>query len=65
MMKEILGTPVDLIISPYTVVFRVRENEEDEIKRTELAKFFDTTFCVIDEETGEEIYTEPITYSMN
>jgi hypothetical protein len=65
MMRDILGTPVDLIISPYTVVFRVEEGEEQEFKPAEFAKFIDISFCVIDVETGEEIYTEPITFSMN
>ena len=65
MMREFIGTPVDLIISPYTVVFRVEEGDEQEFKPTEFAKFIDIALCVIDEETGEEIYTEPITYSMN
>jgi hypothetical protein len=65
MMREFIGTPVDLIISPYTVVFRVEEGDEQEFKPTEFAKFIDIAFCVIDKRTGEEIYTEPITYSMN
>ena len=64
-MKEFIGTPVDLIINSYSVVFRVEEGEEQEFKPSEFAKFIDIAFCVIDEETGEEFYTETITYSMN
>lgn len=64
-MREIIGTPFDLIICPYTAVFRGEEDTEQEFKRTELAKFVDIAFCVMDKETGEEFYTEPITYSLN
>jgi hypothetical protein len=65
MMRDIIATPVEIVICPYTVVFLVKEGTEQEINRAELAKFVDITFCVIDVETREEIYTEPITYSMN
>ncbi len=64
-MREIIGTPVDLVINSYTMAFKVGEDAEGEFIVSELARFIDVAFCLIDEETGEEFYTEPITYSKN
>ncbi len=64
-MKEFIAIPIDLIINSYSVAFRVEEGEEQEFKPSEFAKFIDIVFCFIDEESGEEIYADPITYSMN
>ena len=65
MMKENIEIPDDLVITLYSVAFRVEEGEEQELMPSEFAKFIDVTFCVKDKTTGDEIYTEPITYSMN
>ena len=64
-MREILGTPVDLVINAYTMAFKVGEGAEEELIASEYARFIEVAFCLIDKETGEEFYTEPITYSMN
>jgi hypothetical protein len=65
MMREILGTPVDLVINAYTMAFKVGEGAEEELIASEYARFIEVAFSLIDKETGEEFYTEPITYSMN
>jgi hypothetical protein len=65
MMRKILGTPVDLVINLYTMAFKVGEDAEEEFIASEFARFIDVAFCLIDKETGEEFYSEPITYSMN
>jgi hypothetical protein len=65
MMREILGTPVDLVINAYTMAFKVGEGTEEEFIASEFARFIEVAFCFFDKETGEEFYTEPITYSMN
>ena len=62
MMREIIGTPADLIDPLQSLVFRVEASTEQEIEPTEFAKFIDITFFVMDDETEDEIYTEPIIY---
>ena len=64
-MRDIIGIPVDLVINSYTVVFKLREGAEEEFVSSESARFIEVAFCLIDKETGEKFYTEPITYSMN
>ena len=64
-MREMIGTPVDVIVNVYTVAFRVGEGTEQDFVASEYAKFIEVAFCVLDETTGEEFYTEPVTYSMN
>jgi len=64
-MREMIGTPLDVIVNPYTVAFKVGEGTDNEFLASEYAKFVEVAFCVFNEETGEEFYTEPITYSMN
>jgi hypothetical protein len=65
MMRGIIGKPVNFVIRLYTVAFKVGEGAEEEFVAFESAKFIEVAFCLIDKETGEEFYTEPITYSMN
>jgi hypothetical protein len=43
----------------------VEEGSEDEIIASEYANFIEVAFCLIDVDTGEEFYSEPVTYSMN
>jgi hypothetical protein len=64
-MRDIIGTPIDLVINLYTMAFKVGEGPEEEFIVSDFARFIDIAFCLIDKETGEEFYTEPITYSMN
>ena len=64
-MREIIGTPIDLVINLYSMAFKVGEGAEEEFIASEFARFIDIAFCLIDVETGDEFYTEPITYSMN
>jgi hypothetical protein len=64
-MRDMIGTPIDLVINLYTMAFKVEEGPEEELIVTDFARFIDIAFCLIDKETGEEFYTEPITYSMN
>jgi len=64
-MWEMIGTPIDVIVNPYTVAFRVGEGSDNEFVASDFAKFVEIAFCIFDDETGEEYYTEPITYSMN
>jgi hypothetical protein len=64
-MREMIGTPLDIIVNPYTVAFRVGEDSDKEFIASDFAKFVEVAFCVYNEETGEEFYTEPVTYSMN
>ena len=64
-MRDIIGTPIDLVINIYTFAFKVEEGPEDEFIASEYARLIEVAFCLIDVETGEEFYTEPITYSMN
>jgi hypothetical protein len=65
MMRDLIGTPIDLVVNLYTLAFKVGEGPELELIASDYAKFIDIAFCLIDKETGEEFYTEPITYSMN
>ena len=64
-MSEMIGTPIEKIVNLYTVAFRVGEGTDNEFVASEFATFVDVAFCVLNEETGEKFYTEPITYSMN
>jgi hypothetical protein len=64
-MRELIGTPIDIIVNIYTVAFKVGEGTDREFLVSEFAKFIEVEFCVLIEETGEEFYTEPITVSMN
>ena len=64
-MMEMIGTPIDVIVNLYTVAFKVGEDTENDLIASEFAKFIEVAFCILIEETGEEFYTEPITYSMN
>ena len=64
-MRDIIGTPIDLFINLYTMAFKVGKGPEEEFIVSDIARFIDIAFCLIDKETGEEFYTEPITYSMN
>ncbi len=64
-MKGIIGKPDNFVIRLYTAAFKVGEGAEKELIASEYARFVEVAFCLIDEETGEEFYTEPITYSMN
>jgi hypothetical protein len=64
-MRELIGTPIDIIVNLYTVAFKVGEGAEQEFLVSEFARFVEVVFCVLVEETGEEFYTEPVTISMN
>jgi hypothetical protein len=64
-MRGILGTTIDLIFNLHTVAFKVVKGTGDQIIASEFAKFIVITYCVIDQETEEEFYTKPITFSMN
>jgi hypothetical protein len=64
-MMEMIGTPIDIIVNLYTVAFTVGESTDQELIASDFAKFVEVTFCVLIEETGEEFYSEPVTYSMN
>jgi hypothetical protein len=64
-MSEMIGTPVEKIVNLYTVAFRVGEGTDHEFVASDFAIFVDVAFCVVNEETGDKFYTEPITYSMN
>jgi hypothetical protein len=64
-MRELIGTPIEIIVNPYTVAFKVGEGTDDEFVASEFAKFVEVAYCVYVEETGEAFDTEPITYSMN
>jgi hypothetical protein len=64
-MRDIIGTPVDLIIRLYRAVFKVGEGSEEEFIAIEFARFIEIAFCIIDVETGEEFFTEPIIHSLN
>ena len=64
-MRDMIGTPIDLVINLYTMAFKVGEGPEGEFIVSDVARFIDIAFCLIDKETGEEFYSEPITYSMN
>lgn len=64
-MMEIIGTPIDIIVNLYTVAFKVGEDTDHGLIAADFAKFVEVAFCVLIEETGEEFYTEPVTYSMN
>ena len=64
-MREIIGTPVDLVINLYTMAFKVGKGAEEAFIASGYARFIEIAFCLIHVETGEEFYTEPITYSMN
>ncbi|MHA2030582.1 MAG: hypothetical protein ACW99Q_14435 [Candidatus Kariarchaeaceae archaeon] len=64
-MSDMIGTPIDLVINLYTMAFNVGKGPEEEFIASDFARFIDIAFCLIDKETGDEFYTEPITYSMN
>ena len=64
-MREMIGTPIDVIVNFYTVAFTVGEGNDEELVASDFAKFIEVTFCVLIEETGEEFFSEPVTYSMN
>ena len=64
-MNDLVVTPIDILICPYTLVLSDDERRGQGFKQTDVAKFIDIAFCVKDNETGEEFCTEPITYSMN
>ena len=64
-MREMIGTPIDVIVNFYTVAFTVGEGNDQELVASDFAKFIEVTFCVLIEETGEEFFSEPVTYSMN
>ncbi len=64
-MREMIGTPIEMIVNVYTVAFRVSEGTDNQLTASEFAKFIEVAFCVSIDETGEEFYTEPVTLSMN
>lgn len=64
-MKKNIRIPDDLIINLYSVAFRVEEGEEQEFKPSQFAKFIEIIFCFKDDDTGDECFTEPLTYSLN
>jgi hypothetical protein len=64
-VNDLVGIPTEVIICPYSLVFRATEAREIGIKRIDIAKFVDISFNVIDDETGEEFCSEPITHSLN
>jgi len=64
-MKKFIETPVELMISLYTVAFRVEEGGELEFRPSEFARFIETSYLVVDEETDEVVPTEPIIHSLN
>jgi len=64
-MKKFIETPVELMVSLYTVAFRVEEGGELEFQPSEFARFIETSYLVVDEETDEVVPTEPIIHSLN
>lgn len=64
-MKKFIETPVELMVSLYTVAFRVEEGCEQEFRPSEFARFIETSYLVVDEDTDEVVPTEPIIHSMN
>ncbi len=65
MMKKFIEVPVELMISVYTVAFRVEEGCELEFMPSEFARFVETAYLVLDEDTNEVNSTDPIIHSMN
>ncbi len=65
MMKKFIEVPVELMISAYTVAFRVEEGCELEFMPSEFARFVETAYIVLDEDTNEVNSTDPIIHSMN
>jgi hypothetical protein len=53
------------MVSLYTVAFRVDEGSELEFRPSEFARFIETSYLVVDEETDEVVPTDPIIHSMN
>lgn len=64
-MKKFIETPIELMVSLYTVAFRVDEGSELEFRPSEFARFIETSYLVFDEETDEAVPTDPIIHSMN
>jgi hypothetical protein len=64
-MREFIETPRELVINMYTVAFKDGDPEDEEFRPSEFALFLETAYMIIDPETGEEIYTEPIIHSLN
>jgi hypothetical protein len=64
-VRDIIGIPKDLVVNSYTLAFKAEDGPDNENTESEFAKFIEVAFCLIDVETGEEFYSEPITYSMN
>jgi hypothetical protein len=64
-MKKFIEVPVELMISVYTVAFRVEEGGDNEFVPSEFARFIETAYLVMDEETDEIQATESIIHSMN
>ena len=64
-MREIVATPIDLVINEYTVTFKVGEDDNYKFTASKYARFMEIAFSVYDEETGEEFFTLADIYSMN
>lgn len=65
MMKKFIEAPVELMISAYTVAFRVEESRDQEFMPSEFARFIETAYLVHDEETDDVKATESIIHSLN
>lgn len=64
-MKKFICIPDDLIITLYSVAFRVEVGKEQEFKPSQFAKFIEIIFYFKNDDTGEEFFTKPLTYSLN
>lgn len=64
-MNDLVGSPIEVVIHPYSLEIRVLGGFEEGINHIDTAKYVDLYFNVIDDETGEEFCTEPVTISMN
>lgn len=64
-MKDLIGSPFEVVICPYSLEIRVMGGLEKGIKNIDVAKFVDIHFKVIDDETGKEFCSELVTFSLN
>ena len=64
-MIDLVGTPTEVVIHPYSLEIRVMGGMKKGIKDIDFAKYVDIYFHVVDDETGEEFCTEPVTFSLN
>ena len=64
-MIDLVGTPFEVVICPFSLEIRVMGGLEKGIKNIDVAKYVDIYFKVTDDETGEEFCSELVTFSLN